>query len=552
MAIWHTIKRGSAGRYYAFSDQMGMLFTRPEFSEYYTYNGELDYNGHVEYAAKTASGFDTTTLPLVVVDGFRIKVRGDWDSSAEGNWVFTILDSYEGYVYVEFKGKKIWAHKTEYLPFYNNIELCFAYDYQPGDQVFLNIYPYPGCNQKINIATYGGLFWITGQDQPFSALNGRTVIPQRNTGSMFGMGDFMVVNKHHLIFGKGRKIWWSGLQAPGDLTISPYSDADYYLFSEEVDAITNVVTFNDRVFVFFPEQVYEVTYVGAERGVYRIEKIVTATGAVAKHGVVVAQGVAYFLGLDNFYAFDGRQVVPIGTPVFSFFLELSYRDRRAETWCYFDGANQEVNFCFATGDTDFATCSIFYSLKTKTWSIKDLPGVYCHVLFLDYGVNLETATTTSADVLITQGFYKKYITPFIYNVFGSENKLLVDSEIGGTPVTTPAGYIVLNSEDFEDLVSEKEIDTVYLDADYDENCEGLLVEIATKQCISEKDVWETVGVWKKELFHDHLDFPAKVGKVFKIKISPIGYKMRIKIRAFGARLIIHNNEAIDDRRYGKV
>lgn len=552
MAKWHTIHRGSKGRYYAFSDKMGMLFTRPEFSEFYTYNGEISYDGSKTYSAKTKSGFETTTLPLMVVDGSKVKVRGDWDSSASGNWVFTIIDVHDEYVYLQFKGKKIWAHKSEYLPFYNNIELCFAYDYNPGDQIILNIYPYSGCNQKINFVTYGGLFWISGQDQPFSALNGQTIIPQRDTGGMFGMGDFMVVNKHHLIFGEGRKIWWSGLQAPSDLRISPYSDADYYLFPEEKDAITNMITFNDRVFVFFPERVYEVTYVGADQGVYRVQKIVTATGAVAKHGVIIAQGVAYFLGLDNFYAFDGQQVIPIGNNVFSFFLDLSFRDRRAETWCYFDGVNQEVNFCFATGDTAFASCSIFYSLKTKTWSIKDLPGVYCQVVFLDYGVNLETAGSVSADALIASGFFNKYVTPFIYNVFGGENKLLVDSEIGGKPVLTSEGFIILNSEDFEDLVSVKEIDAIYLDADYDDNCDGLLVEVSTKDTISQKDNWESVGVWSKDLFHDHLDFPAKVGKVFKIKISPIGYNMRVKIRAFGARLIIHNNEAIDDRRYGRV
>ena len=131
--------------------------------------------------------------------------------------------------------------------------------------------------------------------------------------------------------------------------------------------------FGEQIVVYKGRGMFLGTYQGAPE-VWKFDEIPAAVGALSQEAVADISTEAYprhiFMGIDDFYSFDGSRPTPIGvgwvkTQVFG---ELSFANSRLVCTGH-DVANSRVYFHYPT-DTSLNKC-VVYNYKTKQWGRDD-------------------------------------------------------------------------------------------------------------------------------------------------------------------------------------
>ena len=131
--------------------------------------------------------------------------------------------------------------------------------------------------------------------------------------------------------------------------------------------------FGEQIAVYKARGMSLGTYQGAP-AVWQFDEIPGSAGALSQEGVVDISTEAYprhiFMGIDDFYSFDGSRPTPIGvgwvkTAVFS---ELSFANARLVCAGH-DAANSRIYFYYPTSTT-LNKC-VVYNYKTKQWGRDD-------------------------------------------------------------------------------------------------------------------------------------------------------------------------------------
>lgn len=113
------------------------------------------------------------------------------------------------------------------------------------------------------------------------------------------------------------RVWWSAINDPtnwptiGSVTAAQVqSDRQDFPDGGAVQAIIGGLLGADGV-ILQERSVRRVTYVGPP-AVFAFSEVQGARGTAAPNSVIRVGGVAYYYGIDGFYAFDGVNTVPIG------------------------------------------------------------------------------------------------------------------------------------------------------------------------------------------------------------------------------------------------
>jgi len=147
-------------------------------------------------------------------------------------------------------------------------------------------------------------------------------------------------------------IRWSDQESAVNWTPSATNQAGSLRLSHGSEIIAAVQT-RQEIVVFTDSSIYSLQYLGAQAGVWGAQLLGDNISIEGPNAAVIASGVVYWMGVDKFYAYDGRvQTLPcdLRRHVFSDFNQAQATQVYAgtnegfnEVWWFYPSANSTVN-----------------------------------------------------------------------------------------------------------------------------------------------------------------------------------------------------------------
>lgn len=268
---------------------------------------------------------------------------------------------------------------------------------------------------------------LTSRGVLLSSLSGASDVPVRQNGIYvsdisrfvfaFGCNDYGSSNIDPML------IRWSDQESAVNWTPAATNQAGSLRLSHGSEIVAAVQT-RQEIAVFTDSAVYGLQYVGSEV-VWGAQLLGDNISIASPNAAVIGSGVIYWMGVDKFYAYDGRvQTLPsdLRRHVFNDF-------NQVQSAQVFAGTNEgfnEVWWFYCSADSDTVDRYVVYNYQEKIWHY----GKLARTAWLDSGLwNYPVAATYS------------------YNLVEHENG--VDDNETGTPAAINA-YIESAEFDIED------------------------------------------------------------------------------------------------------
>ena len=200
--------------------------------------------------------------------------------------------------------------------------------------------------------------------------------------------------------GSGRvpfRVRWSGINNATQWTVG--TDQADFQDIPDAGAITGLVG-GEYATILMEKAIVRASYVGTPL-IYQIDKVETARGCTFSGSVAHIGNLIFFLNEDGFYAFDGRQSVPIGAEkVNKFFFEdfnTAFPDKMTSA---VDPTNQIVVWSYVSnGNTSGSTPDklLIYNYAIKRWSIASV-SVDLIAPFFTAGYTLEALDNLASNL----------------------------------------------------------------------------------------------------------------------------------------------------------
>ncbi len=242
--------------------------------------------------------------------------------------------------------------------------------------------------------------FVIGTDSAFSDLSADAPKARYATG----IKQFLMVgNTHDPIGGNAPwRVWWSAINDPTSWP-TPGSSAAAAVQSDYNDIIDdggwimglvgNLGTSDGAI--FFEHCVWRIVYTGPP-GVFSFFPAQGVRGTPAPGSIIHLGSVAYYLGEDGFYVFDGTNSLPIGANKIdkTFFADLDPAQISRITSAV-DPVNKMVFWAYAGAGNNQGNSNrvIVYNWVTENWSIADINS---EVIFrsLTFGYSLDGLDAT--------------------------------------------------------------------------------------------------------------------------------------------------------------
>lgn len=129
----------------------------------------------------------------------------------------------------------------------------------------------------------------------------------------------LALNTSDATFGSSPNRWWfSALGNPGSWAPSIATQAVSNTLSDTPGKITAGKKVGSNVLIFKEQATYLGAYVGPPE-IWQFLLLSRTSGCVGKKAVAAVNDFAFFMGIDDFYIFDGASVRPIGGDLRNFF-----------------------------------------------------------------------------------------------------------------------------------------------------------------------------------------------------------------------------------------
>ena len=138
------------------------------------------------------------------------------------------------------------------------------------------------------------------------------------------------------------------------------------------DLISHAPVTNQNL-IFSNTQTYTFRYIGKEAGVWQIKQLDNNIGIIAPLARVSVNGVAYWMGNDNFYMYRGGtvEIIPANTQTFTTLLNYVFdnlnRDQASKCFAEFNQKYNEVWFHYPTKDSEEPNAIARLSLTDYSW-----------------------------------------------------------------------------------------------------------------------------------------------------------------------------------------
>lgn len=173
----------------------------------------------------------------------------------------------------------------------------------------------------------------------------------------------------------GDQIWWCGLGNDTTWTVSASTQAGNYRLRDTPGKVTALVNLRDTVVAYKEDAVYVGNYQGAAlQWTWRL--VSDKVGCAASKGVVVVNGIHYFLHRTGVFRFDGASVQPIGQSVNKFlFTKMGKQSAFASAQAVYDEHESVIIWYFknngASGAASGIDCGLALNIQTGQFGYID-------------------------------------------------------------------------------------------------------------------------------------------------------------------------------------
>lgn len=112
----------------------------------------------------------------------------------------------------------------------------------------------------------------------------------------------------------GNRVQWSAQGDHTDWTPSLSTQAGYVDLNDTQGDIRGITKFGNDIIVFKEACFYHGTYVGPPY-IWAFRRVPSVSGAIANEGIIEVEGGVYYLGIDDFYFYDGNLPKRVGQGV---------------------------------------------------------------------------------------------------------------------------------------------------------------------------------------------------------------------------------------------
>jgi len=258
-------------------------------------------------------------------------------------------------------------------------------------------------------------------------------------------------------------IRWSAQDDIYNWTPDPTNQAGFTRLSHGSEIITTVQT-RQEIVVFTDSSAYSLQYLGPPY-VWAPQLLGDNISIVGPNCVVIASGIVYWMGVDKFYAYDGR-VQTLNCDLRRYVFQDFNQDQAAQVCCGTNEGFNEVWWFYPSAGSNTNDKYVVYNYAEKVWYYGDMArtawldsGLRAYPMAATYVNNIVyhedglddnmTATTAAIDAYISSSEFDigdGHNFGFVWRVLPDltfENS--VNSPTGALPATTMTLYGLANS-----------------------------------------------------------------------------------------------------------
>jgi len=190
-------------------------------------------------------------------------------------------------------------------------------------------------------------------------------------------------------------IRWSGQDDPYNWTPDPTNQAGFTRLSHGSEIITTVQT-RQEIVVFTDSSAYSLQYLGPPY-VWAPQLLGDNISIISPNAVVQASGIVYWMGVDKFYAYDGR-VQTLNCDLRRYVFQDINLDQSAQVFAGTNEGFNEVWWFYCSADSTTVDRYVIYNYFEKIWYY----GTMARTAWLDSGLQPSPLAATYTYNLVNQ------------------------------------------------------------------------------------------------------------------------------------------------------
>jgi hypothetical protein len=174
-------------------------------------------------------------------------------------------------------------------------------------------------------------------------------------------------------------IRWSGQNDPYNWTPDPTNQAGFTRLSHGSEIVTTVQT-RQEIVVFTDSSVYSLQYLGPPY-VWSPQLLGDNISIMSPNSAVIASGVVYWMGVDKFYAYDGR-VQTLNCDLRRYVFQDINQAQSQQVFCGTNEGFNEIWWFYCSADSNLIDRYVVYNYIEKVWYY----GTMSRTAWLDSGL----------------------------------------------------------------------------------------------------------------------------------------------------------------------
>jgi hypothetical protein len=174
-------------------------------------------------------------------------------------------------------------------------------------------------------------------------------------------------------------IRWSGQNDPYNWTPDPTNQAGFTRLSHGSQIVTTVQT-RQEIVVFTDSSIYSLQYLGPPY-VWAPQLLGDNISIMSPNAAVIASGVVYWMGVDKFYAYDGR-VQTLNCDLRRYVFQDLNQEQALQVFCGTNEGFNEVWWFYCSANSNLIDKYVVYNYVEKVWYY----GTMARTAWLDSGL----------------------------------------------------------------------------------------------------------------------------------------------------------------------
>ena len=247
-----------------------------------------------------------------------------------------------------------------------------------------------GGNEISTTSTGSGVYVSVIVDAPV-IQNTLTVSDASRFVMVFGTNDYGQVLIDPML------IRWSGQNDPYNWTPDPTNQAGFTRLSHG-SQIVSVVQARQEIVVFTDSSVYSLQYLGPPY-VWAPQLLGDNISIISPNAATIASGIVYWMGVDKFYAYDGR-IQTLNCDLRRYIFQDINQDQALQVFCGTNEGFNEVWWFYCSGTSITVDKYVVYNYAEQIWYYGSLP----RTAWLDSGLQSYPIAATYSSNLVNHEF----------------------------------------------------------------------------------------------------------------------------------------------------